>query len=129
MTLVFILPVPTPLIPVSGSCVACGCTEEHACEGGCAWVDEGRLLCSSCLSRAAEARAFRTAAPMAVPTHALLVEAGGRLVAEILRLEDAAEEADEAGDEEAAADLRGMQERLGKVQELVQRALEQGPGG
>lgn len=31
-----------------GTCYVCGCTEEHACEGGCWWVDETRTLCSQC---------------------------------------------------------------------------------
>lgn len=30
-------------------CVRCGCTEEHACEDGCSWVDDEHLLCSACL--------------------------------------------------------------------------------
>lgn len=28
------------------TCRVCGCTDDHACEGGCWWVD--RDLCSSC---------------------------------------------------------------------------------
>ena len=34
--------------PVAGVCRVCGCTEEHACEGGCHWVDETKTLCSEC---------------------------------------------------------------------------------
>ncbi len=39
---------PTPeiemiLVPF---CINCGCTQEHACEGGCNWVD--KFKCSSC---------------------------------------------------------------------------------
>ena len=31
-----------------GRCIGCQCTEEHACEGGCHWVDSTHLLCSTC---------------------------------------------------------------------------------
>lgn len=38
------------------ACRCCGCTEDHACEGGCAWFDDGRShgladigdLCTAC---------------------------------------------------------------------------------
>lgn len=36
-------PVPRPRIR---KCRICGCTEDHACEGGCYWV--GPDLCSAC---------------------------------------------------------------------------------
>lgn len=29
------------------SCMLCGCTDDHACIGGCSWV--GDRLCSACL--------------------------------------------------------------------------------
>jgi hypothetical protein len=29
-------------------CLICGCVEERACEGGCAWVDENVDLCTAC---------------------------------------------------------------------------------
>jgi hypothetical protein len=34
-------------------CVRCGCTEDNACEGGCYWQPNPRLLdlCSSCINR------------------------------------------------------------------------------
>jgi PRTRC genetic system protein A len=32
-----------------GRCRECGCDEEHACEGGCYWVEED--LCSSCAEK------------------------------------------------------------------------------
>ena len=32
------------------SCRVCGCTDEHACEGGCTWVEED--LCSACAEKA-----------------------------------------------------------------------------
>lgn len=34
--------------PKSGTCRVCGCTDEHACDGGCWWVDSSRTLCSTC---------------------------------------------------------------------------------
>lgn len=30
-----------------GTCKFCGCTEDAACEGGCAWVDKEQTVCSS----------------------------------------------------------------------------------
>jgi hypothetical protein len=30
-----------------GTCRFCGCTDDKACEGGCAWIDETRTVCSS----------------------------------------------------------------------------------
>lgn len=33
---------------MSGQCVYCGCTDERACPGGCAWVDENHTLCTRC---------------------------------------------------------------------------------
>lgn len=35
-----------------GTCRICGCTDEHACDGGCWWVLEqsfGHTVCSSCV--------------------------------------------------------------------------------
>lgn len=29
-----------------GTCSGCGCTDDHACEGGCVWVTP--TLCSQC---------------------------------------------------------------------------------
>lgn len=34
-----------------GTCMACGCTDEKACEGGCGWADETHTLCSRCAER------------------------------------------------------------------------------
>lgn len=34
-----------------GICRECGCTEEFACDGGCAWVNRRRTLCSACAKR------------------------------------------------------------------------------
>lgn len=31
-----------------GTCQRCGCTEEHACEGGCGWADDQEDLCTEC---------------------------------------------------------------------------------
>jgi hypothetical protein len=36
---------------VKGACLVCGCTEDHACEGGCHWV--APRLCSACVAHAA----------------------------------------------------------------------------
>jgi hypothetical protein len=33
--------------PRPRTCDVCGCTDRHACEGGCRWLGEG--LCSACL--------------------------------------------------------------------------------
>jgi ParB/RepB/Spo0J family partition protein len=30
------------------ACVVCGCTESHACEGGCAWADLEQTICTCC---------------------------------------------------------------------------------
>jgi hypothetical protein len=32
----------------SGTCRVCECTEEHACRGGCSWVDKRCTICSKC---------------------------------------------------------------------------------
>lgn len=37
---------------IEGRCVVCSCTDDHACPGGCSWVDLGHLLCSACFARA-----------------------------------------------------------------------------
>lgn len=39
--------------PVSGVCRFCRCTDELACEAGCAWVDSAHTVCSNfdCLIR------------------------------------------------------------------------------
>lgn len=29
-------------------CKICGCTDNHACEGGCFWVDINNSICSKC---------------------------------------------------------------------------------
>jgi hypothetical protein len=31
-----------------GVCRVCGCTDQAACPGGCAWVDDAHTLCSQC---------------------------------------------------------------------------------
>lgn len=30
-------------------CRVCGCTDDHACEGGCAWVSPDEDLCTACV--------------------------------------------------------------------------------
>ena len=32
-----------------GTCFLCGCTEAHACAGGCSWANEAQTLCSACV--------------------------------------------------------------------------------
>lgn len=34
-----------------GVCRSCGCTEQIACMGGCAWVNAARTRCSRCDER------------------------------------------------------------------------------
>ena len=36
------------LILLPGTCRECGCTDTHACDGGCSWVDAEHTLCSAC---------------------------------------------------------------------------------
>lgn len=38
--------------PLELACFGCGCTEDHACEGGCWWVSFDPPLCSACAARA-----------------------------------------------------------------------------
>ena len=33
-----------------GMCRYCGCTDEHACDGGCHWLDGPSTICSACLT-------------------------------------------------------------------------------
>jgi hypothetical protein len=41
--------------PPRPHCEKCGCTEAHACEGGCAWdpvaLDGGHYICNRCTGR------------------------------------------------------------------------------
>ncbi len=39
-----------------GTCRQCGCSEEAACEGGCAWADETETLCTACAPAAPRKR-------------------------------------------------------------------------
>ena len=34
-----------------GFCRLCGCTEVHACLGGCSWIDSEHTVCSRCSGR------------------------------------------------------------------------------
>jgi len=34
---------------IPGVCVFCGCTDDHACEGGCSWINAEHTLCSACV--------------------------------------------------------------------------------
>lgn len=31
------------------ACAVCGCTDDHACEGGCSWVCDDPPVCSACV--------------------------------------------------------------------------------
>lgn len=33
-----------------GICRDCGCTEDRACPGGCAWADISQTLCTACVA-------------------------------------------------------------------------------
>lgn len=35
----------------AGLCRLCGCTDRHACPGGCAWVNAAHDVCSACVKR------------------------------------------------------------------------------
>lgn len=41
------------------TCVGCGCTTEHACDGGCSWITPG--VCSRCFSTAVKVMAVISA--------------------------------------------------------------------
>jgi len=30
-------------------CIGCGCTDSHACQGGCSWVSLDPPICSGCI--------------------------------------------------------------------------------
>jgi len=32
-------------------CLLCGCTEDRACDEGCAWVDNGVDICTACVDK------------------------------------------------------------------------------
>ena len=32
-----------------GICKICGCTDDHACSGGCSWANKEHTLCTSCV--------------------------------------------------------------------------------
>lgn len=36
------------LLVEARTCAECGCTDDHACEGGCSWVDDETDLCTAC---------------------------------------------------------------------------------
>jgi len=45
--------VTTTAAPIKGTCRVCGCTEERACPGGCAWADATETLCTRCYAETA----------------------------------------------------------------------------
>lgn len=51
--------------PQPGRCRVCGCTDDAACSGGCAWADETRTLCTRCAPAGTQA-ARRLEAPRLV---------------------------------------------------------------
>lgn len=32
------------------TCLVCGCTDRHACSGGCSWFSESVDICTKCLT-------------------------------------------------------------------------------
>jgi hypothetical protein len=38
--------------PMVRSCIACGCTDDNACPGGCWWVSDEEACCSTCFEGA-----------------------------------------------------------------------------
>jgi len=44
---------------VTDKCVGCGCTTEHACDGGCSWITPG--VCSRCFNTAVKVMAVISA--------------------------------------------------------------------
>lgn len=72
-------------ILTESQCIGCGCTESHACEGGCAWVDADQTLCSRCFANMQVANELAPAAvartwPREVQFSALDRELGARRV-------------------------------------------------
>jgi len=51
--------------PTDRTCIYCGCTDSHACAGGCSWVitfEYGNAgVCSECVTRHAPVNALRPA--------------------------------------------------------------------
>lgn len=36
----------------AGICRFCGCTDDHACAGGCGWANPAKNICTGCIARA-----------------------------------------------------------------------------
>lgn len=51
------------LILLPGTCSQCGCTDDNACAGGCAWADEEHTLCTACADPDAEDDEFDESEP------------------------------------------------------------------
>jgi hypothetical protein len=113
----------TPI--VAGSCRFCGCTEEAACPGGCAWTDDSQTLCSQCLTVVDVAIAFVDAlgvvmtGPQALTRRresawaALSIEAQRQLVSALsTHLEDVYDEIAQSIMDEAFLDSRTILEFL-----------------
>ena len=68
----FLDPEKLPLPPVDGErCWICGCTDDHACEEGCSWIDGD--LCSRCVLLAKTTLAGRSRMP-SVPIGATVAQ-------------------------------------------------------
>lgn len=42
----------------AGTCTFCNCTDATPCDGGCAWTDAAKTICSACARAQAIARGF-----------------------------------------------------------------------
>lgn len=60
-----------------GMCKVCGCTEEHACEQGCSWVDGTETMCSACIEWVSRATAKGAKHPALIPVYGLWITDGG----------------------------------------------------
>lgn len=45
------------LEPVERTCVGCGCTDSHACPGGCGWATLAPPVCTGCVAEQARVEA------------------------------------------------------------------------
>jgi hypothetical protein len=64
-----------PDLPTPGVCSVCGCSQEYACTGGCAWANSERTRCTRC---ADESQAAALAAGFARMAE-ILAKHGGQL--------------------------------------------------
>lgn len=84
-------------------CALCGCTNEHACEGGCYWVYPN--LCSACAEKLAGLQSERRMYPISLGYgDTLIIECDQRL---------------------PAADMQKWEE---SIRNMIKRAAVEGPG-